>query len=77
MIKFKILGNLRHTYNVKVPFERTKFSLARLSVFIPRFIYIVLVNSLSLSFSDFCNYFFFNLFILLNNFLSCPCSLRG
>ena len=66
-IIFNNLGYLRHTYDVKVPFERTKFGLARLSVFLPRFINIVLVNSLNLLFSDFCNSFFSNLFILLNN----------
>ena len=68
-IVFNNLGYLRHTHDVKVPFEKTKFGLARLSVFLPRFINIVLVNSLNLSFSDFCISFFSNLFILLNNFI--------
>ena len=60
---------LRHTHDVKVPFKKTKFGLARLRVFLPRFINIVLVNSLNLSFSDFGISFFSNLFILLNNFI--------
>ena len=59
------LGNLRRTDDVKVPFERNKFGLARLSIFLPKFINIVLVNSLNLSFSDFRNSFSSNLSILL------------
>ena len=69
-IVFNNLGYLRHTYEVKVPFERTKFGLARLSVFLPRFINIILKNSFKLSFSDFCNSFFSNIFILIDNFIT-------
>ena len=47
-IEFNNLGYLRHTYDVKVPLERTKFGLARLSVFLLKFINIILVNSLNL-----------------------------
>ena len=68
-IVFNNFGYLRHTNDVKVPLEKTKFGLARLSVFLARFINIVLENSFNLSFSDFCFSFFSNLFILLNNFI--------
>ena len=37
-IVFNNLGYLRHTFNVKVPFEKTKFDLARPSVILPKFI---------------------------------------
>ena len=67
---FNNLGYLRHTPNVQVPFERTKFGLARLSVFLPKFINIILVNSYNLSYLDFRNSFFSNLSILLNNFIA-------
>ena len=50
------------------PFEKAEFGLARLSVFLPKFIYIILVNSLNLSFLDFRYSFFSNLFFLLNKF---------
>ena len=57
------LGYLRHTNDGKEAFERTKFSLARRSIFLPKLINNVLVNSLNLSFSDFRNSFFSYLFI--------------
>ena len=69
-IVFNNLGYLRHTTDVKVPFERTKFGLARLSVFLPKFINIILVNSLNFSFPDFRNFFFSNVLILLNKFIT-------
>ena len=69
-IVFNNLGYLRHTSDVKVPFERTKFGLARLSVFLPKFINIILVNSLNFSFPDFRNFFFSNVLILLNKFIT-------
>ena len=69
-IVFNNLGYLRHNHDVQVPFEKTKFGLARLSVFLARFINIVLVNSLNLSFSDFCVSFLSYLLILLLNTLS-------
>ena len=59
-IVFNNLGYLRHTNDVKVPLERTKFGLARLSIFLPKFINIILVNSFNLSFSDFRTFFFSN-----------------
>ena len=59
-IVFNNLGYLRHTTDVKVPLERTKFGLARLSVFLPKFINIILFNSFNLSFSDFLTFFFSN-----------------
>ena len=36
-IVFNSLGYLRHTNDAKVPFERTQFGLARLSVLLPKF----------------------------------------
>ena len=71
-IVFKNLGYLRHTYEVKVPFERTYFGLARLSVFFPKFINIIFKISyyLKLSFSDFCICFFSNIFILFDNLIT-------
>ena len=69
-IVFNNLGYLSHTYNVKVPFERMKFILIKLSVFLPRSINIILKNSFKLSFSDFCNSFFSNIFILIENFIT-------
>ena len=58
------MGYLRHTDDIKVPFDRTKFGLARLSVFLPKFFNIILVNSRNLSLSDFRTFFLFNLSIL-------------
>ena len=52
-IIFNKLGYLRQTEDVKTPFERTKFGLARLSVFLPKFLNMILVNSFNLSLSDF------------------------
>ena len=56
------------TNGVKVTLEKTKFGLARLSVFLPKFINIILVKSFNLSFSDFRTFFFSNVLTLLQLF---------
>ena len=68
-IVFNNLGYLRHTNHVKVPFKRTKFGLARLSIFLPKIFNTVLVNFENLSILDFGKSFFqtilfFEIFLL-------------
>ena len=55
-IVFNNLGYFRHTADVKVPYERTKFGLARLSNFLPKFFNSVLVNLVNLFFLLFINF---------------------
>ena len=50
---FNNLCYLRHIPDVQVPFEGTKFGLAFLSVFLEKFINIILVNSYNLTLIDF------------------------
>ena len=59
--------NLRCIELLSVPFEKTKFGSHRLSIFLPRFINVVIKNSFQLNFCNFKQFLINNLTILFNN----------
>ena len=60
---------LREREIVYIPFEATKFGTHRLSIFLPKFINVLVRNSFRLNFIDFKQHLKENMFILLNNFM--------
>ena len=53
---------------VKVPFEGTEHGLARLSIFLPKFVNKVMLSSYNHNFNDFKNNLLANIFLLYDNF---------
>ena len=69
-LKFNNKSHLRNTELLDVPFEGTKFGMARLSIFLPRFVNIVMKNSFNLKFRDFNEFLKLNLLDLYKIFIA-------
>ena len=68
-LKFNEKSHLRNTELLNVPFEGTKFGMGRLSIFLPRFVNIIMKNSFNLHFKEFNEFLNLNLLNLYKTFI--------